>query len=660
LFREGPKIYEEQLKKAWWQFIKTGYINRNLIRMEIAESWLRCRSMGVNPFGGKGKDVLTKKELAERLAFNERLVKMARPLMKNLYALVEGSGFVVILVDKDGYLLEVIGDPDVMRNASELNFIRGVNWSEKEVGTNAIGTALEIDKPIQVVGAEHYCQLHHPWTCSAAPIRDPKGRLIGVLNMSGESFRVHPHTLGMVVAAVHSIENQLRVEQAAENLIELNEYLKATMESMSDGMLAISKEGVITHINSTLSRLLGTTPQHIVGMHYSRVVKWDFKFEEILNSGQGYVDREMILGDGEGKVRFAVTSKPIRDSYGNIKGVVTTLRDIHRVHKLVNRMVAAQAIYTFEDIIGESRTIKEVVELGKIYARSNSNLLIRGESGTGKELFAQAIHNASMRTGGPFIAVNCAAIPRDLIESELFGYEEGAFTGAKKQGHPGKFELANGGTILLDEIGDMPLELQGKLLRVLQEREVTRVGGIRPIPVDVRVISATNKDIGLEIKNKNFREDLYYRLNVLSLHIPPLRQRKEDIPILIKFFLKKIAKKYPEMDYTDISEEAMEKLMNHDWPGNVRELENVIERAVHLSRGKTIMIDHLPDNIVGNDNFNAPKEERQDVMPLKEIERKTIKKALCSSGKNITKAAKMLKIGRSTLYRKMKKYKINL
>ena len=283
----------------------------------------------------------------------------------------------------------------------------------------------------------------------------------------------------------------------------------------------------------------------------------------------------------------------LKDLNGNKDGLVLTIQENKALHKLINKMTATQAEFTFDDIIGNSNVMVKAKKLGRIASRSNANVLLLGESGTSKELFAQSIHNNGDRSGNPFIAINCGSLPRNLIESELFGYEGGAFTGAKKEGRPGKFELANGGTIFLDEIGDMPLDIQVSLLRVLENREVTRIGGTKNIRIDVKVIAATNKNLEELIENKMFREDLYYRLNVLSINVPPLRERNEDIIYLADYFLLKHRKNLLK-NISGFTEEVYQIFSTYSWPGNVRELENVIERAVNICEQNIITINELP------------------------------------------------------------------
>lgn len=324
--------------------------------------------------------------------------------------------------------------------------------------------------------------------------------------------------------------------------------------------------------------------------------------------------------------------------------------------KLADKILHGRAIYTFDKIIGKNEKVKKLIDYSKKIADSKSTVLITGESGTGKEIFAQAIHNYGIRRDKPFIAVNCGAIPNTLIESELFGYEEGAFTGAKKGGNPGKFEIAEGGTIFLDEIGEMPQDMQIRLLRVIEEGVLSRIGGGKQIPIDVRIIAATNKDLKHEVEQGNFRKDLYYRLNVLPIHLPALRERKEDIPELVNYYLKKTSKKLNKV-CMEIPEEYMDYLKNYHWPGNIRELENIIELIVNSEELQRNLNNEI--EISNQDEVKKDLNDLDTYLTLEQVEKQHIIKVIKETKGNLTSAAKILDIGRNTLYRKIEKYNID-
>ncbi|MGE5592373.1 MAG: sigma-54-dependent Fis family transcriptional regulator, partial [Betaproteobacteria bacterium] len=581
----------------------------------------------------------------------------------SLYEVVAGSGHVIVLVDSDGYVLSATGDPSVLESARAVNFVPGVRWTERLVGTTAIGIALASGRPAQVAGDEHFCRAHQAWTCSAAPIRDPAGGVLGALNVSGLGTRPHRHTLGMVVATARAIENQLEVEKALADLALASKYQAAIVEHISDGLLTVDADGRVTYMNSAGGRILGVDHKAVVGQHVSDIVDFRPVVLNVIKTGEGYIDREFVVNSKRGALHFIKSAVPIRDVHGRLTGVVDVFREIRRVRRLVHYMVGAFANFTFEDIIGDAPAMREAKRLAETAAKTSSNVLIMGESGTGKEMFAQAIHNASAVKDGPFVAINCAAIPRELVESELFGYEKGAFTGARASGHPGKFELASGGTILLDEIGEMSLDVQAKLLRVLQERRITRVGGDVVLPVDARVVAASNRDLARDVADGNFRQDLYYRLNVFTITVPPLRERKSDIPILVRHFLEKVGRKLGKASVS-VTPQAMNILVGHDWPGNVRELENVVERTLAVVSGDTLDVEHLPGylrerhNAPGGAPVQASARAAVEVWSLAEAERHAVEAALAACCGNVSRAAKALGISRNTLYCKMRKFGI--
>jgi transcriptional regulator with PAS, ATPase and Fis domain len=329
-------------------------------------------------------------------------------------------------------------------------------------------------------------------------------------------------------------------------------------------------------------------------------------------------------------------------------------RQLKRNFDAARKELGRTATFKFDNIVCQNKTLKTTVARAKKIANSPSTILLTGESGTGKEVFAQAIHNASDREGGPFIPINCGAIPKELIQSELFGYEAGAFTGADRKGRMGKFEIANGGTLFLDEIGDMPLKMQVNLLRVIADRSIVRIGGTRHIPVDVRLIAATNKNLLDEVEKGNFREDLYYRLNVVPFRLPPLKERPEDVIPIAEYHLSRISKRFGKQ-IDRIDPDAKQALAAYCWPGNIREVRNAIEQAVNMTQGSIILLKHLPEHIHNQETKPIPT-ENQKSFNLSALEKETIERALRHYDGNITRASKALGIGRNTLYDKMKKY----
>lgn len=642
-----------------------GYNNE--MRDEIIKrSHERSESYGVDRNRVVSKKILTGKDVTSQIKNNRELLKVASPFIKILYDFLRGSGFFIVLTNKDGCVLSTIGDREILDAAREMNLVVGAYMDESSIGTNAMGTAIKEDMPIQISEKEHFITAYHRWTCSAAPIHSIKREIIGTLNLTGDSNNVHPHTLGLVVAAVRSIENQIESELAHKESIETYQYLNTIMDSVSFGLFAVDKEGIVKNINKIACKMINIEKENIINKSVETILSsWSIIFD-CIKSGKEFLDEEIALKGSGLNERYNANAYPIKDDKNNLIGMVISLKDMQNVYNLVNKYTGMRARYTFEDIIGIDRKMKTLIEYSKNIADSPSTILINGESGTGKEILAQAVHNFSSRRDKGFVAINCGAIPQNLIESELFGYADGAFTGAKRGGNPGKFELANGGTLFLDEIGEMPLDMQVKLLRVLQEGCITRVGGDKYIDVDIRIIAATNRDISKEVREGRFREDLFYRISVIPIKIPPLRERKEDIPLFIEHFLRvkalKINKEIPEID-----KELYNNMLEYDWKGNIRELENFVENIVNLNGKTTFNIDRfqisdykddLKQKVLDREASVIEKIDEEYVCSLEELEKKAIISCMKKFDSNISKCAQTLGISRNTLYLKMKKYGI--
>ncbi len=612
------------------------------------------------------RKILRGSQLEHLLEKNQYLIDTSLPFIKNLYTLVKGSGFVITLTDNEGCILELTGDAETMRDASLFDMIPGAYMNEESVGTNAMGLAIDENRPIQLTAQEHFINAYHRWTCSSAPIHNEDDEIIGALNLMGKKDQVHPHTLGLVVATVNSIEQQFRNHKLHKDLSETSGFLDAVINNLSYATFTLNPLGYINRVNKTAVKIFDVSRSELYGRHISKYLN---RWQEIWNAvqtGDKVLDEEVTVHGMPKSGVYVMSAMPILTEDNQFNGVVLTFRDMKRVYNMVNKYTGMKAHYTFSDIIGASATMRRLIEFAEKVSDSPSTILINGESGTGKEVFAQSIHNASSRCDAGFVAVNCGAIPEQLFESELFGYDDGAFTGARKGGKPGKFELANGGTLFLDEVGEMPPDMQVKLLRALQEGVITRVGGSKTIPVDVRIIAATNKDLKMLVDEKKFRLDLYYRLSVIPLKIPPLRERGEDIRTLIEFFLRtkafKLKKNIPVLD-----NEVYQLLMRYEWPGNVRELENFIEKTVNLDGA--IMLD-VEDEEAFRQRYLNPQRNQSfsgstplvstEIRTLADIEKQVIQEALRQLNGNKTQVAKMLGIGRNTLYLKARQYGITL
>jgi len=637
----------------------------------ITSSHRRCRNLGVETGRIYPSQVLKGKDLEKNLRKNEGLLNIVAPFMDILYEAVANSGFFIILTDRDGYILRSKGDPEAIVQSEKLNMVIGASMSEESIGTNAMGTCLFEGKPLQVTAREHYIKAYHRWTCSAAPIRNPEGEIIASLNLTGNSKLLHPHTLGLVVAAVRAVENQLQGDKTRVQLNETFHYLQSVLESVSSGIMTIDKKGIVKTINPWACSLLNLEKDKVINKSINCLLPIWKDIYKRFHRGESFLDAEISLPGPRNKDRYDLSAYPIYNEKKENIGMVLVIKGIQKIFNLVNKYTGMRAYYTFDDIVGNSSEIQQIIDHARTIASAPSTVLLMGESGTGKELLAQSIHNASSRRNEVFIAVNCGALPKNLIESELFGYEEGAFTGSRKGGHAGKFELANGGTIFLDEIGEMPLDMQVNLLRVLQEGYVTRIGGTKNITVDVRVIAATKKNLVEELRKGTFREDLFYRLSVIPLFIPPLRERKQDIKALLNHFMNAKARKLNK-PVPQINPELHDKIMQYNWPGNVRELENFIENLVNfngMSSFNIISTEH-PDGFKDYNRKKAGdqpsvtldnnKYQAEEAVSLEEIEKDAIKASMAHHNGNVTRVSRQLGISRTTLYSKMRKYHIEV
>ncbi|MBA5849939.1 sigma 54-interacting transcriptional regulator [Clostridium sp. cel8] len=447
----------------------------------------------------------------------------------------------------------------------------------------------------------------------------------------------------------------IKYEHSLETIIE-SPVFKSILESIYDGIIITDNNLYIKASNPSASNILGVEENKLKKISMNEILKKDY-IKSPIKTGEKMLDEDLKFHINNRYIRCVVNIVPIKVDK-NVIGLIFLLRDTKKLHHIVNNVVGYKASFTFDDIITKSKNMISIVNQAKKIAKTDCSILIEGKSGTGKEVFAQSIHNYSKRHNAPFVAVNCAAIPRELVESELFGYEKGAFTGASKGGYPGKFELADGGTIFLDEIGELPLDVQSKLLRFLDNLKIVRVGATYEKAVDVRIIAATNKLLAEEVKNKNFRSDLYYRLNVMKLHLPPLNERSDDIELLAHYFINKLNAKNPScpkyIDSTYIS-----KLKSHNFQGNIRELRNLVESSYYLCESNIITSNHLNCNNT-NTTYKTDLDKDDTILPLVNVEKICIENALNKFKGNVSKSAKALGIGKATMYRKIKKFNINL
>ncbi|MBP1931398.1 PAS domain S-box-containing protein [Ammoniphilus resinae] len=487
-----------------------------------------------------------------------------------------------------------------------------------------------------------------------------QGEAVGVISLTAfndvqkEELREKHEILSNYIGKMADlISSKIAAKSLLEEYLSLSQMLNVTIQSMYEGVLAVDKDGHVIELNRSGEKIFSLKREQVIGEKLEFFLP-NHPINSVLLSGRGFNDEEYSCEINGKKVRVVGSATPLSND-GNIIGAVTSFKDLGTVQQYIFNMLSENDTSTFDCILGNSPALTEVKVKAKKIAYSNATVIILGESGTGKELFARSIHAESQRRNKSFRAINCAAIPEHLLESELFGYTEGAFTGAKKSGKPGKFEMANGGTIFLDEIGDMPLHLQVKILRVLEERKVERIGGNEAIEIDVRIIAATNKNLEKMVSKGEFREDLFYRLNVIPLNLPPVRERHEDIPLLLQYFVEHYAN-ITGKQVRGFTKEAERSLMEYQWPGNVRELQNAVEYAVHMANHHWIKIEDIPERIR---NFvNATEIQSDTVMSLAVMETNMIYKALEKFGSDLEgkkKAADALGINLATLYRKLNK-----
>lgn len=538
-----------------------------------------------------------------------------------------------------GTPVAIVGFGNIIRNAEGADEILGIQVHREQVSTpEEIQMALGRlrDRGVRaVVGGSEVIR------------RAGDYGMAGVLLSSGKE------------AVLEAISEAETVVSARRQEIERAERLRAILSAVHSCVVAVDAAGIVTLFNPAAEKATGLKAREVIGRHVTEVIP-NTRLHLVLER------REPELGQIQrlGRATIITNRLPVIVD-GEVMGAVASFEEISRIQKLeetIRHELYARghiAKYTFDDIVGRSRAIRETIRRARSFAEVASTIVIEAETGTGKEMFAQAIHLASPRKNGPFVAVNCAALPETLLESELFGYAPGAFTGAKQGGKPGLFELAHGGTIFLDEIAETSVAVQARLLRVLQEKEVMRVGGHKVIPIDVRIVTATNRKLADLVAQGRFREDLYYRLDVLNLRIPPLRERKEDIPLLVEHFLRLAASRLNKT-VKGVSDEAIEVMMEYDWPGNVRQLENTVEQLVVLNGDHVIQaweveevlgrIPHTRRAVQEASGSDKPLSEST----LEELERVTVMKVLSETGWNKAAAARRLGISKTTLWRRLK------
>ncbi len=632
-----------RLKAARAQLLDNGIVPEGLLPESIERSWSRCLSTGQSLEVNLQIAPLSQAELEAIREKNARLLHQARPEMENLQSQTTGTQSMVILTDAQGTILHALGDPDFVSKAQQVALQPGVSWSEENTGTNAIGTALVEQAPVLVMGAEHYYSQNTFLNCSASPILDPYGHTIGVLDVSGDSRQPQAHTMGLVRMSAQMIENRLF---AAEFTREITLHFHARPEfigTLWEGIAVFSPDGRLIAINRNGGVQLGV--KHVRVGHAL--------FDELFDTSLS-----LLLSNARRSNSVPLKTSLGRQLYVKVDAGVTlsTMPGLRERAAPEKSAIAAAAsaeasMARLDHLDSGDPQLRQAIDRIRKVLRRDIPILVEGETGTGKELLAKAIHQSSGRKG-LFVAINCASIPEGLIEAELFGYEEGAFTGAKRSGVAGKIMQANGGTLFLDEIGEMPLALQARLLRVLQEREIVPLGGAKGAPVDFALVSATNRKLLDRVDEGLFREDLYYRINGLRVTLPALRQRT-DLELLVARILQEESDAAVELD-----EEALQVLRRHPWRGNVRQLRNVLRAALAFAgTGQVIETHHFPEDFL-EELEKAVSEPQAPPVRVTRLqlgsEADRIRDAMRQHAGNVTQAARALGIGRATLYRRIK------
>ena len=565
-----------RLDRAWQRFLRDGDVSD--IRPEIARSWTRARDVyRIDP--ALRRAPLESRDALPRLREEDETFELAHPLLARLSARLRDAGHVLAYFDADGLMLSIGGDPATIAQLAEINLCPGARWREDVAGTNGSGTALADRRATEVFASEHFVEAWQPWTSAAAPVLAPgSGELVAVVQITGPWDTREPQGLVAAAALASAVEERLRARQEVRD--ELVRHAMRAARGSGEAVVAVDARGRVLQASDAARRRLTFEDGELPRAVRERLVL-------ALRAGEPPGDEELFVewpGPGDERRRL-VCATVLHER--RAAGALLHLAPPPSASGGRGARQRLTARYGFEEILGRSERLRAALDLAEIAARNDLPVVLHGESGTGKELFAQGIHAGGARAGAPFVALNCGAIPAALVESELFGYEPGTFTGAQREGKAGKFEEADGGTLFLDEVSDLPPQAQTALLRVLQESEVVRLGGSRRRNVDVRVVAATNRRLYDQVDAGRFRQDLYFRLNVLHVDIPPLRARSEDVPLLARAFLRE-AEERMGRNGLELSDAAKALLLAHPWPGNVRELKNVIMRAAAVVSGAQI------------------------------------------------------------------------
>jgi len=639
------------IRKAREGFLSHGVIPSGIVNETIIRSWQRSAERGIGMERGETR-CTPRYDLMQRRELNNTLLLRSQPVMENLYHEICGTSSMVLLADREGVILHSIGDPDFVDQAQKVYLKPGGIWSEGVNGTNAIGTALEEQAAVHVQSSEHFIDKNRFLTCSATPIFDPRGAVLGALDVSGD-YRVHQqHTMALVRLSAQIIENQMFAPEFPNDIVICFHLKPEFIGTLYEGIAVFSPQGDFIAANRSALLQFGLDRFRMAGHCFASLFRLSLPKLLEQDSLQHHPVLKLQLQSGAevyGRVWPGSSVSPV------------TFLPIAASRPKENRLRSSveEAPNLINDLELGDRRMQGLIGKALKVVGHDIPIMIEGESGTGKELLARALHLAGPRKDGPFVPVNCASIPEGLIESELFGYQEGAFTGAKRKGHIGKIREADKGTLFLDEIGEMPLQLQARLLRVLQDRMVSPLGGTGSFRVELSVVCATNRRMRDAVAAGTFREDLYYRLNGLLLTLPSLKEREDRVPLSRKI-LDDLA---GAERIVSISPEVQKIFESHPWPGNIRQMHNVLRTALALlGEGHEITVDELSEDFIEQSGFTSSDGNLGNEFTvgkggselLADVEASLITSTLDRTGGNIAAAARMMGIGRNTLYRKLR------
>ena len=631
---------------VWHKFITSG--DTEGVPENVRESWRRCRDIGIDPIKEPSTLEIDEKGLAKRIDANLDLHHLLERHYKEIEGQFDFAPFAILFIDAKGYILGMGGHDNISRMLEESGLKAGLSINECDIGTTAPGISLVEGRPTTVLAEEHYFQGFHWASCFSLPIWDHKKNILGCLDFTSTLHfgKKLEHLIPYFCNIAHSLQFEVFLKRELE-LLELHDsYFRSTFEYADKVLILVNRGGQIIDLNASAQRCLGPSVNGFLRRNVRELL--DLSQAWTFSSPQKGTQIVRFHAPNRANSTFSMETIPIFSKSGDEIAYLLRL-EREKVTVTLPGRASNAARFSFENIVGHSPRILDVIDRARRVAKTFSNVLLEGETGTGKELFAHAIHSESNYSDGPFVALNCCAIPQELVESELFGYEKGAYTGAKREGNAGKFELANRGTIFLDEIHAMNESAQMKLLRVLEDRQITRIGGTHSIPLDLRVIAASSKNLEEEVANGNFIEPLFFRLNVVRLCIPCLRTMREDIPDLVEYFIKELNGKF-NRTIQGVAPEVLEAFSQYAWPGNVRELRNCMECAFNFVEDAVITLGDLKGKLLTGAGEEISKGES-----IEDVTEKLMAESL-NRFKNVKDAAEFLGLSMSTFYRKMKKF----